>query len=554
MRLPSLHDAAAKGEIGRVRACLHEESTPPDALCETAHTALFFACSGGHSNVAKVLLAAGANVNLRCGLDQITPVYGACQSGHLGLMRELIAAGADLSIRTGSGSPLLHYVVDFGYAEIVRELIKSFGMDVNARNRRGHTPLILSTQHHRPEAQAEIGERRHAFLVRILCEAGADTEVTMGELGGTPLMLAVQSGHLLVVQELLRAGADPMVARADGGTPLLCASQKGYVDVLCELLKAGADTEKAYDLGFTPLILASECGQVEIIRELLKAGADSTAKTSDGLTGLLMASENGHSGAVRELLRGGASLTEPTPEGHTPLILAAQGDHVEVTRQLVKAGAPTSGTANFGYSPLLTAVECGNVEVVRELLRAGVDVSAEPRDGETSLLTATRSNRPDIVRELLRYGANPRQSEDDVGAYTPLHYAADLVYEDVARTLLEWGALETAKDINGDTPACVVGIIPHEGDHIINLSTKANMQRLLARGPAFRAHSWLWPIAGVKDDTEEKVPGLPLLASSASTPGVHNNFLLVVASALRPPKNVKCSPKNITSILCRRVV
>lgn len=58
--------------------------------------------------------------------------------------------------------------------------------------------------------------------------------------GGTALIVAAQCGHMDVVQELLRRGADPHAAMKDRATAIFVASQNGHTSVVRTLLAAGA--------------------------------------------------------------------------------------------------------------------------------------------------------------------------------------------------------------------------------------------------------------------------------------------------------------------------
>jgi len=65
--------------------------------------------------------------------------------------------------------------------------------------------------------------------------------LAQGVDGISALFLAVQSGHIVVAEELILAGARVDVPRTDGVTSLACAAQHGDLEMLQLLLFNGAD-------------------------------------------------------------------------------------------------------------------------------------------------------------------------------------------------------------------------------------------------------------------------------------------------------------------------
>ena len=73
---------------------------------------------------------------------------------------------------------------------------------------------------------------------------------------------------------LLEKGAKVGQVTNDGTSPLMIAVQVGHVDVVRLLLEHGADVEQATNGGKTPLLIACEKGNTDAVRLLLKKGAD----------------------------------------------------------------------------------------------------------------------------------------------------------------------------------------------------------------------------------------------------------------------------------------
>ncbi len=84
-----------------------------------------------------------------------------------------------------------------------------------------------------------------------------------------------RSDRLEIVKEFLDSGAvDVNVQDISGWTALMSASEYGHLEVVKELLRRGANVNAQSDFGFTPLILASENNFIDVVKELLKQGAD----------------------------------------------------------------------------------------------------------------------------------------------------------------------------------------------------------------------------------------------------------------------------------------
>jgi ankyrin repeat protein len=122
--------------------------------------------------------------------------------------------------------------------------------------------------------------------VKVLLKAGADVNARNHILGDTALLAASANGHLEVMKELLRHGADVDAKDRAGMTSLMRAASVGHVDVLKALLAAGADVNAGSNGGDTPLMYAVMSGSVDAVRVILNAGADIKRENNSGNTAL----------------------------------------------------------------------------------------------------------------------------------------------------------------------------------------------------------------------------------------------------------------------------
>ena len=143
----------------------------------------------------------------------------------------------------------------WGHLPLLRHLVEQCGHDAGFVNPLGQTALK--------------GAAGFGFLpmVRYLCHAKPDTEhinhLSSG-LGISALGSAAKGGHVGCLREILAAGADVHVRRADNQqTPLLEAAYRGHAECVRVLIEAGADPTAADKEGKTAADYAREKQSVD---------------------------------------------------------------------------------------------------------------------------------------------------------------------------------------------------------------------------------------------------------------------------------------------------
>ena len=210
-----------------------------------------------------------------------------------------------------------------------------WGRDVNAKDKKGNTPLHKASEYGRADG------------VKRLLAAGANVNAKDRD-GRTPLHKASEYGHADIVKPLLAAGANVNAEDRDGRIPLHEASEYGHADVVKRLLVTGANVNAGEFGGGTPLHKASKGGSydvhghADVVKLLLDAGANVNAREFGGGTPLHEASRYGHADVVKLLLAAGANVNAKNASGVTPLQLAIHYNHADVVELLLKAaGFPT---------------------------------------------------------------------------------------------------------------------------------------------------------------------------------------------------------------------
>jgi len=141
------------------------------------------------------------------------------------------------------------------------------GADVNVRNARGQTPLILALLESAPEAAATL------MLAPKL-------EVNARNLSGeSALMMACLRGNLSVAETLIERGAQ---VQTEGWTPLHYAASGENAALVPLLLAHGAQLESRSPTGNTALMMAARYGAESVFKALCDAGADPQARNPAG--------------------------------------------------------------------------------------------------------------------------------------------------------------------------------------------------------------------------------------------------------------------------------
>ena len=120
--------------------------------------------------------------------------------------------------------------------------------------------------------------------------------------GMTPVMVAIQHGHLNTVKALLDLGATLEGVTAGGYTPLMIAVHEGNFEMTQYLLDCkGVDVNAVTGRKVSALMVAAELQDIRFIRLLMEKGGDPNAKDRAGQTALNVAIRSGNVEGVKTL-------------------------------------------------------------------------------------------------------------------------------------------------------------------------------------------------------------------------------------------------------------
>lgn len=141
-----IFEAAALGDAGRLKELLSAQPEQASIFSHDGWTPLHLAAFFGRADAAKVVIAAGPDLNaLAKNSNANTPLQAAVASRKVNLVGILLAAGADVNVRTGYGWTALHIAAHNGDLDTARLLIES-GTEANARNEKGQTAGAIAAE------------------------------------------------------------------------------------------------------------------------------------------------------------------------------------------------------------------------------------------------------------------------------------------------------------------------------------------------------------------------------------------------------------------------
>lgn len=185
----------------------------------------------------------------------------------------------------------LHAAASRGDPKTLNEAL-STGLDVDARDGRGQTALLLAVEAGRTE------------IATMLLARGASVNAQAANQD-TPWLLAGASGRTEILQLMLGHSPDYRIRNRFGGDALIPACERGHVETVRLLTeKSGINVNHVNNLGWTCLLEAVILGDGgprhrEVVRVVLAAKADPNIRDKDGVSPLAHARRRGQTEVAR---------------------------------------------------------------------------------------------------------------------------------------------------------------------------------------------------------------------------------------------------------------
>ncbi len=324
--------ATVEKQTANEKTRLPHASELDEQLCE--------AVDRGDIEQVRSLLADGANVNAISTFSSVTPLYLAVESGNLRIAELLIARGADANVRDEGNATPLHEAAAAGRKEMVNLLI-AHGANVNAIGGiLGATPLC----------EAVVAD--YSMLARELLKAERPDLSYNDKLYRELKENLAKQLMLDIVQTLITHGADVNARDEFGGRLLDYVLMDTPVEVVRLLLASGADPGLRGDNGMCVLHTAVAQDRIDLVTLFLDSGTQVDAHDTDRQTPLHEAVWRDNKAMVELLLARGANVNARDRRRDTPLHIAAVNRYTQVFDLLVSKGADVKARNRQRLTPV----------------------------------------------------------------------------------------------------------------------------------------------------------------------------------------------------------
>ena len=500
----------AEDYIKIVQLLIGHSSIDIDAVNDTGVTSLMFASMFGCTEVVKLLLEAGANLNIQVKtsitmkdvmsnspddillqpqaipffltqhlvkgmtINGLTALMCASLEGHLDIVQILLQAKAIPDLQNKDGDTVLLIAATKGHSDIVQQLLEC-GANPNICNRNGITPLYaavycLSLRKFENDPIMSMACKiidpvgsyeDHLKIIQLLiAQPNVNIIVNTSVSGYTSLHIASMYGCTDAVKLLLQVSADPNIQTHSVNSNLSYLPSNILLHPHNKLFILINDFQTMS--GGTALMFASFCGYSEIVQLLLNANSKPDLQNENGETALHLAIVRGYPDIVQLLLEYGADANINNRHGFTAIHAAVSG---LCTITAIARGYITSMEVVKTVTPFISGKYEHYMKIMKLLIaQPNIKINETNLTGGTILMHASISGSAQIVELLLQAGADPNMS-----IKTPID-------KSMLITISETHFSNESHFVGNEAIGCTALMLACEGGHleVVQLLLKAN--------------------------------------------------------------------------------
>ena len=476
-RSMKLIEASYSGDVKQINELL-QNNIDVNIRDEEGFTPLMLAADRGHKDAVKVLLAAGADVNIvnnnydtalfiaaRGQSKDHNIIFGFLNAAEVGIIidtpfdqRDLLELNEHKAILNPKGLcsgfnleitrwAMKH--IEKGEKEeninVMEKLNKELDDPQKARNFVKRLAIYQAEQHDTKSSTEKISYRSNNFLASLPAEfknkkfIGFSFKV-FNELGSQSEV------HTINIRKIGNDGNKYEVIDVNFGSRK-CDSQdvlNEHIESILNYYQKAADP--AADKGIEVYDIEEIIRKRDLLPQKILDNDDPLVKTekkkinknkkyifSNHLHMLIV--DQAPIQLISEVINSGVNLEEKNKDGHTPLMLAAIEGHTEAIKALMSSKKVNLNEKNKnGNTPLMLAAIEGHTEAIKILMNSKkVNLNEKNKDEYTALMIASRLGHTEVVKALLEKGANVRE-KSNLG-HTALMMASMFGRQDIVNIL-----------------------------------------------------------------------------------------------------------------------
>lgn len=454
---------------------------------------LYLATKHNDIEAARFLINNGAELQTHC-----TPKYEVLfetlkENKSSPMIETLIDNNANIVATDEDGNTALILTAAYNPNPSIINTLQEYGLKIDTKNNFGQDALTLA-----------VYNNGRIPMIQTLLDNGAKID-SRDNNGRTPLMAAAVLGNDMLMQYLIKRGADFNAKDNQGVSVLDYYTKRTYLKTLPfeqnpyasiaekleQTYKFIAENHLKYNNTLQQSLYADDVKQA--LTDALTHNADVDILDKAGCTQLLNAVKNGHSvDIINTLILAKADINATCENGKNALMhLFSPVNHTKpLTTQIEKIRLfadngikPDTKDENGNTALIIAAANNAAPGIIEAILSTGANINIVNNAGASALMTAIQNNAPEkSIVTLLENEADTNQADNS--QTTPLWYLLTTNGNPaLVQALLEYGANVETPNATGTTPLWYVLTHPLKEATIVHIiSAVSNTNSLNAAG------------------------------------------------------------------------